>query len=72
MRKARAQLELEPAREGEGNEKASCQCIPSKRKAVKENGGLLLSGAGALVTKDMGRAGVLNAFSASAFLVSAV
>ena len=68
VQQARAQLELEPVREGEGNEKASCQGIHSKGKAAKASVGLLLSGPGALVTAGMERAGVLNAFLVSALL----
>ncbi|XP_064372458.1 scavenger receptor cysteine-rich domain-containing protein SCART1-like [Dromaius novaehollandiae] len=63
VKKARAQLELEPAREGEGNEKASCQCIHSKGKAAKGNMGLLLSGAGALVTSGMEKSAFLPQLS---------
>lgn len=66
VRKAKAQLELKLAREVKGDKKGFYKDIGSKRKA-KESECSLLSGAGDLVTKEMEKAEVLNAFFASVF-----
>ncbi|XP_062425881.1 uncharacterized protein LOC134137198 [Rhea pennata] len=58
-RKAKAQLELSLARHVKDNRKGFFKCISSKRK-TRENVGLLLKGAGALVTRDTEKAVLLN------------
>ena len=63
VRKAKACLELNLLRDAKGNKKGFY--INSKRTG--ENVGLLLNGAGDLVTKDALKADVLNAFLASVF-----
>ena len=55
------QLELKVAREAKGNKKSFCKYISSRKKTNK-NVGLLLSGAGNLVTRDMEKALVLCIF----------
>ncbi|XP_068785519.1 uncharacterized protein [Struthio camelus] len=67
---AKAQLELNLARDVKDNKKAFFKYIRSKRK-TRENVGPLLNGAGALVTKDTEKAELLNAFFASVFTAKA-
>ncbi|KAK4810509.1 hypothetical protein QYF61_004289 [Mycteria americana] len=68
VRKAKAHLELNLVRDVKGDKKGFCGFIISKRK-TRENVGLLLNGAGDLVTQDMEKAEVLSAFFASVFTV---
>lgn len=60
------QLELKLQREAQGNKKRFCK-YTSSRKKTHENVGSLLSGAGDLVTRNMEKAQVLNAFFLSVF-----
>ncbi|GAB0204007.1 hypothetical protein GRJ2_002866300 [Grus japonensis] len=64
VRKAHLELTLE--RDIKGNKKGFYTYISSKRK-MRENVGLLLNGAGDLVTQDMEKTEVLNAAFASVF-----
>lgn len=64
VRKAKAHLELNVARDAKGNKKGFCKYLCGKRK-TREIVGPQLNGAGALVTQDMGKAEVLNAFFTS-------
>ncbi|KAK4810492.1 hypothetical protein QYF61_004272 [Mycteria americana] len=59
-------MELNLARDVKGNKKGFCKYIGDKRK-TRENVGPLLNGTGDLVTQDMEKADVLNAFFASVF-----
>jgi len=70
MRKAKAHLELKLARDVKDNKKSFFKYISSKRK-TRDNVGLLLNEAGALVTEDAEKAELLNAFFASVFTVKA-
>ena len=54
VRKAKAHLELSLMCSVNGNEKTFCKCINS-RCIMTENMGLLLTGAGDLMAKDMGK-----------------
>lgn len=65
-RKAKAHLELDLARDVKDNKKGFFKCINRKRK-TGENIGPLLNGVGALVTKDMEKSELLNAFFSSVF-----
>ncbi|XP_068809548.1 uncharacterized protein [Struthio camelus] len=69
-RKTKAHLELNLARDVKDNKKGFFKYITSKRK-TRENVGLLLNGAGALVTKDIEKAELLNAAFASGFTAKA-
>ena len=64
VRKAKAHLELNLARDVKGNKKGFY--ISIKRK-TRENVGPLLNGAGPTLTEDTVKAEVLNAFFASVF-----
>jgi len=64
VRKAKAHLELNLARDVKGNKKGFSKYLSVKRK-TRESMGPLLSGAGALVTQDMANTEVLNAFFTS-------
>lgn len=66
IRKAKANLELSLVKDVKGNNNGFYKYINSKRK-VREIVGLLLDGAGDLVTKDMEKAKVFNAFFTSVF-----
>ncbi|GAB0206869.1 mitochondrial enolase superfamily member 1 [Grus japonensis] len=66
VRKGKAQMELNLARDVKDNKKGFYKYISDKRKA-RENVGLLLNGAGALVTQDMEKSEVLNAAFASVY-----
>ena len=59
-------MELNLARDVKDNKKGFCKYIGDKRK-TRENVGPLLNEAGDLVTQDMEKAEVLNAFFASVF-----
>jgi len=69
MRKAKAHLELNLARDVRNN-KGFYNYISSKRK-TRDNVGLLLNEAGVLVTEDAEKAELLNAFYASVFSAKA-
>lgn len=62
---ARLPVEAQPT-VVQGNKKGFCKCISSRRKTWK-NVDLLLNGSGGLLTKDMEKADVFNAFFASFF-----
>jgi len=66
IRKAKAQLELSLATKVKGNNKYFCKYINSKRRA-RENLHPLTEDKGNTVTKDHGKAEVLNVFFASVF-----
>lgn len=66
VRKAKANLEFSLVRNVKGNKNGFYKYISRKRK-IRENVGLLLDGAGDLVTKDMEKAKVFNAFFTSVF-----
>ncbi|KFO79625.1 hypothetical protein N303_03515, partial [Cuculus canorus] len=66
VRKAKAQLELNLAREVKTNKKGFCRCINHKRK-IKENVPPLATGNGDHVSTDDEKAEVLNNFFASVF-----
>ncbi|PKU39258.1 rna-directed dna polymerase from mobile element jockey-like [Limosa lapponica baueri] len=70
MRKAKAHLELNLARDIKDNKKGFFKYISSKRK-TRENVSPLLSEMGALVTEDAKVAELLNAFFASVFTANA-
>jgi len=59
-------MELNLARDVKDHMKGFSKYVTGKRK-TRENIGLLLHGAGELVTHDMEKSAVLNAFVASAF-----
>lgn len=61
VRKVKAHLELNLVSNVKGNKKSFSRCISMKRK-TRENMGLVLNGAGDLVTKDMEKVKVLNTF----------
>lgn len=67
VRKAKAHLELNLARDVQGNKKGFSRCISSKKKD-RENVGLLLNGRRELVTKDMEKAETLSVFSTSVLI----
>lgn len=64
--KARAQLELNVAKDVKDNKKGICKYINNRRKR-KDNMGLLLNEGGTLVTKDVEKAELLNATFAMVF-----
>ncbi|GAB0179566.1 mitochondrial enolase superfamily member 1 [Grus japonensis] len=66
VRKAKAQLQFSLARDIKENKKGFYKYIGDKRK-TRENVGPLLNRTGDLVTQDVEKAVVLNAFFASAF-----
>lgn len=66
--KVKGQLELHLMREINGNKKGLYKCTNDRRK-TRENVGLLLNGAGALVSQDMEKAEMLNAFFTLVFAV---
>ncbi|CAM4575936.1 unnamed protein product [Lepidochelys kempii] len=66
IRKAKSHLELQLARDVKSNKKGFFRYV-SKKKKVKESMGPLLNEGGNLVTEDMEKANVLNAFFASVF-----
>ncbi|GAB0204878.1 mitochondrial enolase superfamily member 1 [Grus japonensis] len=66
MRKAKAHLELNLARDVKDNKKGFFKSISSKRK-TRENVGLLLNEVGALVTEDTEKTELLSAAFASVF-----
>ncbi|KAK4818055.1 hypothetical protein QYF61_004605 [Mycteria americana] len=68
VRKAKAHLELNLARDGKGNKKGFYRFI-SNRRNIRKNVGLLLNVSGGMVTKDMERAEVLNVVFASVFYI---
>ncbi|GAB0208125.1 mitochondrial enolase superfamily member 1 [Grus japonensis] len=70
MRKAKAHLELNVARDVKDNKKGFFKYISSKRK-TRENVGPLLNEVGALVTEDTEKVELLNAAFASAFTAKA-
>ncbi|CAM5150489.1 unnamed protein product [Natator depressus] len=66
IRKAKSHLELQLARDVKNNKKDFFRYVSNKKK-VKENVGPLLNEGGNLVTEDVEKANVLNAFFASVF-----
>ncbi|CAM4356191.1 unnamed protein product [Caretta caretta] len=64
--KAKSHLELQLARDVKSNKKGFFRYVSSKKK-VKESVGPLLNEGGNLVTEDVEKANVLNAFFASVF-----
>ena len=66
VRKAKALIQLNLARDVKGNRKSFCRYIGDKRK-TRENVGALQKETGDLVTWDMEKAEVLNNFFASVF-----
>ncbi|CAM5167636.1 unnamed protein product [Natator depressus] len=66
IRKARSHLELQLARDVKSNKKGFFRYVSNKKK-VKESVGPLLNEGGNLVTEDVEKANVLNAFFASVF-----
>ncbi|CAM4532571.1 unnamed protein product [Caretta caretta] len=67
IRKAKSHLELQLARDVKSNEKGFFRYVSNKKK-VKEGVGPLLNEGGNLVTEDVEKANVLNAFFASVFM----
>lgn len=61
VRNVKAHLELNLVSNVKGNKKSFSRCISKKRK-TRENMGLVLNGAGDLVTKDREKVKVLNTF----------
>jgi len=70
MRKAKAHLELNLARDVKDNKKGFFKYISSKRK-TRDNVGLLLNEVGALASEDTEKMELLNAFFASVFTAQA-
>ncbi|CAM5115729.1 unnamed protein product [Eretmochelys imbricata] len=66
IRKAKSHLELQLARDVKSNKKGFFRYVSVKKK-VKESVGPLLNEGGKLVTEDVEKASVLNAFFASVF-----
>ncbi|CAM5153827.1 unnamed protein product [Natator depressus] len=66
IRKAKSHLELQLARDVKSNKKGFFRYVSNKKK-VKERVGPLLNEGGNLVTEDVEKANVLNAFFASVF-----
>nr|XP_048691935.1 uncharacterized protein LOC125630279 [Caretta caretta] len=66
IRKAKSHLELQLARDVKSNKMGFFRYVSNKNK-VKESVGPLLNEGGNLVTEDVGKANVLNAFFASVF-----
>ncbi|CAM4712323.1 unnamed protein product [Caretta caretta] len=66
IRKAKSHLELQLARDVKSNKKGFYRYVSNKKK-VRESVGPLLDGGGNLVTEDVEKANVLNAFFASVF-----
>ncbi|CAM4604369.1 unnamed protein product [Caretta caretta] len=66
IRKAKSHLELQLARDVKSNKKGFFRYVSNKKK-VKESVGPLLNEGGNLVTKDVEKANVLNAFFAFVF-----
>ncbi|CAM4583475.1 unnamed protein product [Lepidochelys kempii] len=66
IRKAKSHLELQLARDVKSNKKGFFRYVRNKKK-VKETVGPLLNEGGNLVTEDVEKANVLNAFFASVF-----
>ncbi|CAM4668918.1 unnamed protein product [Lepidochelys kempii] len=66
IRKAKSHLELQLARDVKSNKKGFFRYVSNEKK-VKENVGPLLNEGGNLVTEDVEKANVLNAFFASVF-----
>ncbi|CAM5157258.1 unnamed protein product [Natator depressus] len=66
IRKAKSHLELQLARDVKSNKKGFFRYVSNKKK-VKESVGPLLNEGGNLVTEDVEKANVLNAFFASVF-----
>ncbi|CAM5177833.1 unnamed protein product [Eretmochelys imbricata] len=66
IRKAKSHLELQLARDVKSNKKGFFRYVSNKKK-VKESVGPLLNEGGNLVTEDVEKAKVLNAFFASVF-----
>uniref|UniRef100_K7F0D3 Reverse transcriptase domain-containing protein n=1 Tax=Pelodiscus sinensis TaxID=13735 RepID=K7F0D3_PELSI len=66
-RKAKAKLELQLARDVKGKKKGFYRHVSNKR-VIREGVGPLLDERGNLVTDDVGKAEVLNAFFASVFM----
>ncbi|CAM5163476.1 unnamed protein product [Eretmochelys imbricata] len=66
IRKAKSHLELQLARDVKSNKKGFFRYVSNKKKA-KESVGPLLNEGGNLVTEDVEKANVLNAFFASVF-----
>ncbi|CAM4644907.1 unnamed protein product [Lepidochelys kempii] len=67
IRKAKSHLELQLARDVKSNKKGFFRYVSNKKK-VKERVGRLLNEGGNLVTEDVEKANVLNAFFASVFM----
>ncbi|CAM5140018.1 unnamed protein product [Natator depressus] len=67
IRKAKSHLELQLARDVKSNKKGFFRHVSNKKK-VKESVGPLLNEGGNLVTEDVEKANVLNAFFASVFM----
>ncbi|CAM5084468.1 unnamed protein product [Eretmochelys imbricata] len=66
IRRAKSHLELQLARDVKSNKKGFFRYVSNKKK-VKESVGPLLNEGGNLVTEDVEKANVLNAFFASVF-----
>ncbi|CAM4643115.1 unnamed protein product [Caretta caretta] len=66
IRRAKSHLELQLARDVKSNKKGFFRYVGNKKKA-KESGGPLMNEGGNLVTEDVEKANVLNAFFASVF-----
>ncbi|CAM4590592.1 unnamed protein product, partial [Lepidochelys olivacea] len=67
IRKAKSHLELQLARDVKSNKKGFFRYVSNKKK-VKESVGPFLNEGGNLVTEDVEKANVLNAFFASVFM----